>query len=175
MLIRLSDVLSDRHQTIDETVQMEREAVRTKAGVFPIVRKDPVRVTVTHLKGRELRIDVQTKVCVLIPCDRCLEEVEQEFDLDFSKHVDLGDPGAELREGFDESFFIDGYDLDADQMLCSEILARWPTKVLCREDCRGICSKCGQNLNQGSCGCEDTSPDLRMSVVRDLFRNGKEV
>ena len=37
------------------------------------------------------------------------------------------------------------------------------------------CSICGQNLNQGSCDCEDTSLDPRMSVIRDLYKNFKEV
>ena len=89
--------------------------------------------------------------------------------------MDLGCSDAELREGFDESDFINGYHLDVDKMLFQEILMCWPEKVLCREDCRGICNVCGQNLNQGSCDCEDTGLDPRMSVVRELFKNFKEV
>ena len=95
--------------------------------------------------------------------------------LEFTKYVDLGVSDAELREGFDESNFIDGYYLDVDKMLYNEILVGWPTKVLCSEDCKGICSVCGQNLNEGICDCEDTGLDPRMSVVRDLFKNFKEV
>ena len=53
----------------------------------------------------------------------------------------------------------------------SEMLIGWPTKVLCKEDCKGICNVCGQNLNEGTCDCEDTGLDPRMSVVRDLFKN----
>ena len=43
------------------------------------------------------------------------------------------------------------------------------------EDCKGICSVCGQNLNEGTCDCEDTGLDPRMSVIRDVFKNFKEV
>ncbi len=175
MLINLSDVLSGRHQTIEETVQMEMDTFQMKAGTFPIIRKKPVHVAVMHVKGKELQIKVQTSLCIEIPCDRCLDDVEWEFALDFVKCVDLGQSDAELREGFDESDFIDGYHLDVDKMLYKEILVGWPTKVLCREDCKGICSICGQNLNKGACGCEDTGLDPRMSVVRDLFQNFKEV
>ena len=48
-------------------------------------------------------------------------------------------------------------------------------KVLCSEDCKGICNVCGQNLNEGTCDCEDTGLDPRMSVIRDVFKNFKEV
>ena len=175
MLINLSDVLSEQHKTIDITVAFETESFQTKSGVFPIIEKEPVHVVVSHIKEKELRIQVSTKVAVVIPCDRCLADVKQEFLLEFTKYVDLGVSDAELREGFDESNFIDGYYLDVDKMLYNEILVGWPTKVLCSEDCKGICSVCGQNLNEGTCDCEDTGLDPRMSVVRDLFKNFKEV
>ena len=174
MLLNLSDVLSDRHQTINETVQLDMEEFQMRAGTYSIVQKDPVMITVSHMKKREYRIQAKSKICVLIPCDRCLEDVEQEIVLDVEKHVDLAQSDAELEEGFDESNYIDGYYLDVDKMLYNEILIGWPTKVLCREDCKGICNVCGQNLNKGTCDCEDTSLDPRMSVVRDLFKNATE-
>ena len=111
----------------------------------------------------------------MIPCDRCLDDVRQEFVLDCTKHVDVGISDAELTEELDESNFIDGYHLDVDKLLYNEILSDWPSKVLCREDCKGLCRVCGRNLNTGSCDCEDSGLDPRMSVVRDLFKNFKEV
>lgn len=175
MLINLSDVLSEQHKPIDRTVDFELEEFRMRSGTFPIIEKLPVRVVVSHIKDRELKIQAETKVTVLIPCDRCLSDVKQEFLLGFTKYVDLAVSDAELKEGFDESNFIDGYHLDVDKMLYNEILVGWPTKVLCSEDCKGICNVCGQNLNVGTCDCEDTGLDPRMSVVRDLFKNFKEV
>nr|WP_302136058.1 DUF177 domain-containing protein [uncultured Schaedlerella sp.] len=175
MLMNLSGVLSEQHRPIDEMVLPELDSVQLKSGAYPVIHKDPVHVTVTHRKDRELQIQADGKVTLRIPCDRCLEEVEYEFPLHFTRYVDLGCSDAELREGFDESDFINGYHLDVDKMLFQEILMCWPEKVLCREDCRGICNVCGQNLNQGSCDCEDTGLDPRMSVVRELFKNFKEV
>ena len=175
MLINLSDVLSEQHKTVDETVNLDMDFVEIKSGKYPIVSKEPVHVIVKHIEGRQLEINVNTKVAVMIPCDRCLEDVRNEFDLDFQKHVDLMVSDAELPEGFDESDYIEGYHLDVDKLIFNEILIGWPTKVLCRENCKGICNVCGQNLNKGTCNCEDTGLDPRMSVVRDLFKNFKEV
>ena len=175
MLINLSDVLSDQHKTVEETVRLEMEEIRMKSGTYPIVSKEPVHVSVEHIRGKELLIKAETRLTVVIPCDRCLDDVRQEFVLDCTKHVDVGISDAELTEELDESNFIDGYHLDVDKLLYNEILSDWPSKVLCREDCKGLCRVCGRNLNTGSCDCEDPGLDPRMSVVRDLFKNFKEV
>ena len=175
MLINLSDVLSDQHKTVEETVRLEMEEIRLQSGTYPIICKEPVHVKVEHIRGKELLITAETRLSVIIPCDRCLEDVKREFELNCVKHVDVGLSDAELTEELDESNFIDGYHLDVDKLLSNEILSGWPTKVLCREDCKGLCNVCGQNLNTGSCNCEDTGLDPRMSVVRDLFKNFKEV
>ena len=175
MLINLSDVLSDQHKTVEETVRLEMEEIRLQSGTYPIISLEPVHVKVEHIRGKELLITAETRLSVIIPCDRCLEDVKREFELNCVKHVDVGLSDAELTEELDESNFIDGYHLDVDKLLFHEILSSWPTKVLCREDCKGLCNVCGQNLNTGSCNCEDTGLDPRMSVVRDLFKNFKEV
>ena len=175
MLINLSDVLSDQHKTVEETVRLEMEEIRLQSGTYPIIRKEPVHVKVEHIRGKELLITAETRLSVMIPCDRCLEDVKREFELNCVKHVDVGLSDAELTEELDESNFIDGYHLDVDKLLSNEILSGWPEKVLCKEDCKGLCPVCGQNLNTKSCDCEDTGLDPRMSVVRDLFKNFKEV
>lgn len=175
MLINLSDVLSEQHKTVEETVQSELETVDINSGSYPIISFEPVHIVVSHVKDKELQIKGNSKVCVIIPCDRCLEDVKQEIRLNFVKHVDLDVSDADLTEGLDESYFIDGYHLDVDKLLFNEILIGWPTKVLCRKDCKGICNVCGQNLNRGTCDCEDTGLDPRMSVVQDLFKKFKEV
>ena len=175
MLISLSDVLSDQHKTVEETVPLSMDMIRMKSGDYPVIKSEPVHVRVEYVKGKELLIYADTKLETLIPCDRCLEDVRHEFVLNVTKHVDVGLSDAELTEELDESNFIDGYHLDVDKMLFHEILSEWPAKVLCREDCKGLCRVCGQNLNTGSCDCEDPGLDPRMSVVRDLFKNFKEV
>ena len=175
MLINLSDVLSDQHKTVEETVRLEMEEIRMKSGTYPIISKEPGHVRGAQIRGQELLVNAETRIVGAIPCDRCLDDVKREFVLDCAKHVDVGLSDAELTEELDESNFIDGYHLDVDKLLYGEILSDWPVKVLCREDCKGLCKVCGQNLNTGSCNCEEPGLDPRMSVVRDLFKNFKEV
>ena len=66
---------------------------------------------------------------------------------------------------------MDGCILDVDKLISDEIVVALPTKVLCREDCRGLCSVCGQNLNHGTCDCDRHTGDPRMAAIQDIFRN----
>lgn len=177
MFINLSSVLSEPHRSIEETVALTLDEIRMKHGKFPVVSKDDVHITVTYVKDKQLEIKGSTKLQVEIPCDRCLEAVTEDFELDFTKRVDLSvsDEDNMFSDEFDESNYIDGYTLDVDMLVYNEVLIGWPTKILCSENCKGICNVCGQNLNQGTCDCEDTSLDPRMSVIRDVFKNFKEV
>ena len=140
-----------------------------------VVDKQEAHIVVKHVKQRELSITGEANVVLEVPCDRCLEPVKVPFDLKFTKNVDLQESEDAQVDELDEKNYIDGYNLDVDKLLYNEILIGWPMKILCSEDCRGICNVCGQNLNEGSCNCEDTSLDPRMSVIRDVFKNFKEV
>lgn len=175
MILNLSEVLSEQHKTIEERIPMEMETFSFGGEQFQIVNKDIVFIKVEHVKDRELLITGKSKLTVDIPCDRCLEGVKTEILLDFAKAVDLDESNHECLEELDETNYIDGYTLDVEQLLYNEVLIGWPTKILCSEDCKGICNVCGQNLNQGACDCEDTGVDPRMSVIRDVFKNCKEV
>jgi uncharacterized protein len=57
----------------------------------------------------------------------------------------------------------------ADLALREQILLSIPQSPLCRPDCRGLCSQCGQNLNNGTCDCQQQAGDPRLAVLRDLL------
>ena len=177
MLIDLSKVLSEPHRPIHEVVSCNLGEIRSRMGRFTIISKEDVTIDVKYLEKRQLEIVGKTSLTIEIPCDRCLEIVATRLDLDFTKKVELNQANDDnvFSDEFDESNYIDGYTLDVDKLVYNEVLIGWPTKILCSEDCKGICNVCGQNLNLGTCDCEDTSLDPRMSVIRDLFKNFKEV
>lgn len=176
MLINLSEVLSEQHTAIDQTVDVTMDVFCTESGVFPVLSAKPAHILVEHIADRELLIRGETEIVIEIPCDRCLTAVPTDFQLHFEKKVDLdASEDEEADKELDEANYIDGYNLDVDKLLYNEILIGWPMKILCSENCKGICSICGQNLNEGTCDCEDTGLDPRMSVIRDVFKNFKEV
>lgn len=174
MLINLSEVLSEPHKTIVENVRPDMEEVLINGENFRITEMEPLHLRIEYAGDKKLRIQGSTSLTVVIPCDRCLADVPTKMELVFEKNVNTGDESGEDDDS-DEANYIDGYHLNVEELLHNEILVGWPMKVLCSEDCKGICSVCGQNLNEGSCDCEDTSLDPRMSVIRDVFKNFKEV
>jgi len=59
--------------------------------------------------------------------------------------------------------------LDLTEAICQYALLAIPMKPLCREDCAGLCPKCGHDLNQGSCGCPRQETELRWSELRNYL------
>lgn len=172
MHIQLIDVLSQEGQVLQREISLELDTVEVGAERFVLSAKSPVTVAVTHRSGRVLHVEAHCQVSVLIPCGRCLEEVERTFSAALSRDVDM--KKMETEQGLDECSFITGTELDVDRMIHNELLVQWPLRVLCREDCRGICSRCGTNLNYHNCDCEKQSLDPRMVAISDIFSKFKE-
>ena len=174
MQIDLTDVLSERHIPIIKDIPCEMEKMVILGNAFSIRDKSPIHLEITYEKGNVLNICGKVELTLLVPCDRCLKEVTVRKKLRFQEKVDLADSVAGKR--YDETSDVDGQLLDMDKLLYKELLVDWPEKVLCKPDCRGICSVCGQDLNEKTCHCtHEEQLDPRMSVIRDLFQKSKEV
>lgn len=171
MLIHLNDVLSCEEKTVTRTVDLEMTSFDSALGSFPFKEKSPVELIITNLGEEKLKIEGKTEIVAVIPCDRCLEDVETPLKLTFYKEVDMKQTAEGRIKDLDETDFIIGYNLDVDKLVYSEILVNWPMKTLCRNDCRGICRKCGTNLNHGSCSCDTVELDPRMAVIAEIFKN----
>lgn len=163
-MVDLTDVILTEGKKASYTTELGLAVLSYKTGDFPIEEKTPVTLTVENKGERKLVLSGDVLLDVLIPCARCLEPVKSRLEVRF-----------EFETGLDESEYIDGYNLDVDQLIHDESLLVWPERVLCREDCKGLCSVCGQNLNVGPCGCERTKADPRMAKILDIFNNFKEV
>jgi Predicted metal-binding, possibly nucleic acid-binding protein len=142
---------------------------------YPLVHKSFVDLTLSHYENQKMRIEGSAKLSLLIPCNRCLEEVETPFEIHIDKDIDFRQKEDDRIGELDETNYLSGYNLDVDLLVYDEILLDFPMKVLCDEDCKGLCKVCGTNLNKSSCSCDNTAGDPRMSVIRDIFNNFKEV
>ena len=61
--------------------------------------------------------------------------------------------------------------LDVDGLIYSEVVVNLPMKHLCKDDCEGICPKCGKDLNEGDCGCPAKEIDPRLQALADLLKD----
>jgi len=108
--------------------------------------------------GNRFNLSGRLRGCVLLRCDRCLGEFPQEIDSEFQTFLSLPreeNPPAE-RELQEEDLEVDeGSDEEMDvlEWVREQLLLDLPMKHLCLDDCRGLCVRCGRNLNQGPCAC----------------------
>ena len=175
MILDLHDIISTADKSMEVSVLPEKEFFVSAAGSFPISSKKPFLLRLFNDDNKRLRITGSTEVELTIPCDRCLEEVKVPVAIHIEREAELSD-GVLVPDPDEETdTFLQGEQLDVDRLIDDEILVNWPTKVLCREDCKGICPKCGQNLNQRDCGCDRQVLDPRMAKFQDVFKEYKEV
>ncbi|MCM1303062.1 MAG: DUF177 domain-containing protein [Lachnospiraceae bacterium] len=173
MLVNLSDVLTSEGMQVRESADLEMKGFESRTGSYEIIERSPVSFTFTNIEDGKARVEGGVRLRFRAECDRCLAEVPVALELNFDRVVAPSDAAAE--EEIDDLSFMEGYHLNVETFVYNEIIGNWPSKILCREDCRGICPKCGQNLNIRDCGCDTFVPDPRMAAIQDIFNAGKEV
>lgn len=174
MLVNLSDVLTSEGRQLNMEVPLEMTSFKSRMGNFEIAEKSPVYFTFTNIKPEKAKVSGNVKLVFKTSCDRCLTEVPTILDLTFERVV-VSPNVAEEDEDADDLSFMDGYQLDVETFVYNEIIGNWPAKILCKEDCKGLCPVCGQNRNVRDCGCDTFVPDPRMAVIQDIFNANKEV
>lgn len=171
-MVNLSDVLASEGMQTAMAVPFEAAHFENGLDSFEILSQSPVSFVFTNMEKGKARITGKADFTFRAYCDRCLSETQIIMALEFERIV--ASSGAEDEEA-DDLGFMDGCHLDTEAFMHNEILVNWPAKILCRDDCKGLCPKCGQNLNTGDCGCDTFVPDPRMAVIQDIFNANKEV
>jgi len=102
--------------------------------------------------------------CIGAKCDRCLEPFIRSFNQEYS-HILLKEANQE------ETEYIVCADssLDLDELVREDIFLGLPPKMLCFEDCKGLCDRCGTNWNLEECGCYAQDIDPRLEKLKDFF------
>ena len=104
---------------------------------------------------------------IRMTCRRCVADLEIPMDL----ALDLWfEPGIDASEGEDAGFRLSpaAAELDLVRPLREEVLLALPQYPECAPACQGFCPRCGSNLDEGECGCDDTEKDPRWDVLRGM-------
>jgi uncharacterized protein len=175
MLINLAKLFTLQGKEETYTPYIEMKVFHGPNGEYEVVEKEPLELRIMNLGGKKMEVEGKAKLALMIPCDRCLDPVRVAFDLDIVRTLDFSDRKDGSEVDLDEQPFMNGYNLDVDQLVCDELILNLPMKVLCSENCKGICNRCGTNLNHETCDCDRRSTDPRMAVIQDIFKQFKEV
>lgn len=132
-------------------------------GSSPIVRPVEIEGSVTNHAGA-LVLEGTARSVLELQCDRCGKTFSREHVVVLDNLV-----AQELEdEENDDILLLDGSELDLDNVAGTAFILAMDTKNLCSDDCKGLCAKCGADLNLGPCGC---GPDVdpRLAALAQLL------
>ena len=109
-----------------------------------------------------IEVTMQLDAVVDTKCARCLKPLQLPIKMDVEEVV--GEDGVVL----------EGTILDVGNIAKNNIVVELPIRFLCKEDCKGICSQCGADLNITECNCKHEQFDERFAVLKKLLDSGNK-
>ena len=165
----------ERYLAFDYELPLDTTCEDSTSFLYGVSFPSPLKVSgdITNTAGY-MRMALTMSVDYEATCARCLSPVLGELTLDLEKTVAPRNLLGDLDEDKLDEFAIieDGF-LDMDEQLREQLEMEFPMRFLCREDCKGLCPKCGKNLNEGECNCDHTEIDPRMEPLRKLLEQMK--
>ena len=106
-------------------------------------------------------------------CCRCLKPVRDQISAPLSLLIQRREASDEELEALDDQddviiVYPGAREMDLTRRVREAVALELPMRACCRDDCRGLCSKCGQNLNEGSCSCAQENIDPRWEALGEL-------
>lgn len=98
-------------------------------------------------------------------CYRCLRNLEQKMDVYVREDLIRRDKCTDC-----EAYTYEGNYLEIDKILKDNIILNLPMRLLCKDDCKGLCPICGSDLNERECDCREDKINMKMEVLKNFFK-----
>lgn len=163
MLLDLKDVFEGDGASKSISYELDLRNIELD-GVYPFSSVTQVSATASNKTGI-VSLDIRAEFMYSRPCDRCMKPLCESMTYSFEHRL------VTSLFGDDDDDYIEtpDYRLELDELVTSDIILELPLKYLCREDCRGLCPKCGKDLNTGECSCDTREIDPRLEVLKKLI------
>ena len=166
--VNVSGVLKAPGQEVPYRVDVVIEAMDVLGD--PVAFTDVSAEGVLVGAGDTVNVTGTARANVTSRCARCLEEVHLSMsaplDANFAREPDPDDP---------DQYRFEGYEIDLTEAVKDALVLELPFRFLCREGCKGLCPKCGTNLNTGSCMCPKEDDENPFAVLRSIVQENEEV
>ncbi len=166
----------DRLLSFDYEISLDNASEDAGSFLFGVGFPSPMKVKgdITNTAGY-MRMTLCMSVDYTAQCARCLAPVSGQFTLDLEKTVAPRNLLDNLDEDkLDDYAIIDDGFLDIDSTLIEQLEMEFPIRFLCKDDCLGLCQRCGKNLNEGSCNCGKDEIDPRLEPLRKILEQMKK-
>lgn len=172
MRINLRKAKEENDQYLDLDLSIDLESIE---GVHSLKIKEPIRA-----KGRiyftqdGMFLNLIAEALIESSCSRCLKDFEETLQLKLNYEI-VSSKEAEEMDQEEDIVVVDQDVMDLEKIIIEELIMKAPMKPLCKEDCKGICNSCGQNLEEGSCNCtphEEVKEtiDPRLAKLKGLLK-----
>lgn len=121
--------------------------------------------------GQSLTLLVDVTGRMITECSRCLDEIEVNVDYSVKELLSQREEGSSDDE---DIILFDGYTIELDDIIADHFLMNISGQYLCSDDCKGLCPKCGQNLNKAECGCDNEYIDPRWQALADILNQSEK-
>lgn len=142
-----------------KTLELSYES--PELGGLQVADPGMTRLTMAPASKDRYRLSGEGTVTLKIPCARCLSPVLTVVP--FSYSYECSRKNGTDEDGEQLPFLLDEETIDTDLLISSELTQAIPMRVLCREDCKGVCPVCGKDLNEGNCMCGERSAPTRFA------------
>jgi uncharacterized protein len=192
MLVKIEEI-RDAGLDVTEKLSLEQLGVALEGSGFKPSEPLAAAVNLRKVSGGVL-LNGRFTSRVEAPCKRCLAEARLELPVAFTlnlvpaslvrgedvlsedeveeKEKHQGETGGSFSGNEADEEVFDGKVIDLDPLVREQLLLCLPMNALCREDCRGLCTQCGQNLNEKQCGCESKFVDPRFAALKNIKIQG---
>jgi len=152
------------HIDFDYTIDLSKEEVN-----FERPFEKPVRIfgCISDMAG-VLNLNAEIDADASGHCARCGKEISYNKHV-FADFVLVQEDDGTADEG--DGVFVVGDEVDLDEILVPELILNMDMVVLCSEDCKGLCYKCGANLNESECTCDRSNKNLPFADLAKLFED----
>ncbi len=140
--------------------------------ISPLIREYYPNLAAVHVHVEKIqrmyRVHITLKTTAHYRCDRCLDEFDTDFTADIEQQYLKGK--GELLDEDIIRIANDATKIDLNPVIAEMMLLNHPLKMLCSEDCKGICPHCGANLNYEACRCTEVPVDPRWEKLKGLIK-----
>ncbi len=165
MLLGLAQIIDRPGESVSFSTSVDLSDLRY-GNSYPVSEPVKAEGTVRNTAGvLMMKGDITT--CIHGVCDRCAREFDR--DIHFPIDVVLVTEFADEENEDEWVFPLEGDSADLDDIVRTVFVLNLDSKLLCKEDCKGICCRCGKNLNDGPCNCQKEL-DPRFAALQQLLK-----
>lgn len=169
MIIDLSSILKDYDGSMQVCLKCDLENTDFLGEEFSFPDGLLVNGKITN-NTKSLHLEAKVTGKIIAHCARCMTPVEESVDFDISEIL-VREDNENVSDDEDVIVFS-GYTLDIDDIVINNFLMNISAKFLCKEDCKGLCPKCGQDLNISDCNCDkEEEIDPRWAALAEIMKN----